>query len=79
MIGIILSILTYIEFQIYYIESLGVLMVPLLIFLSLGKFILVVAFFMHLRFDNKILTYIFFTGFVLAILIFLILMILQAI
>ena len=79
MIGIILSILTYVEFQIYYIESLGVLMVPLLIFLSLVKFVLVVAFFMHLKFDNKILTLIFFTGFVLAILIFLILMILQAI
>ena len=78
-IGIILSILTYLEFQIYYLESLGILMIPLLIVLSLGKFILVVAFFMHLRFDNKILTFIFFTGFVLAILIFLILMILQAI
>ena len=77
-IGVILSILTYIEFAIFYVESLGALMIPLLIILSLGKFILVVALFMHLRFDNKLLTYIFATGFVLAILIFLILMILQA-
>ena len=79
LIGIILSIVTFIEFRIFYLESLGSVMIPLLIVLSLGKFILVVGFFMHLRFDNKILAYIFSAGFILATLIFVILMILQSV
>ena len=79
LIGIILSILTFIEFRIFYIKSLGPLMIPLLIILSLGKFILVVGFFMHLRFDNKLLTYIFTVGFLLAVAIFMILLILQSV
>ena len=35
------------------------------------KFVLVVAFFMHLRFDNKLFTWIFGAGFVIGVAVFL--------
>jgi len=43
------------------------------------KFVIVVAFFMHLRFDNKLLTYLFFAGFLLAAVIAVALLVLLAI
>ena len=49
-----------------YIRALTPLVVPLLLVLSAGKFALVVMFFMHLRFDSKILTGLFVTGLLLA-------------
>ena len=62
-IGFVLAIITLVEFLIFYVESLGVLLIPIMLVLSLMKFVIVVAFFMHLRFDNKIFTYLFFAGF----------------
>jgi hypothetical protein len=38
--------------------------------LSLLKFMLVVGFFMHLRFDNQILSFLFFGGLALAVAVF---------
>ena len=58
-VGFWVAIITLIEFGIFYVESLGVLMIPILLILSLLKFIMVVGFFMHLRFDNKVFTYMF--------------------
>lgn len=78
-VGLILGIITLIEFAIFYIESLGSLMIPLLLFFSLLKFVMVVGFFMHLRFDNKIFTFMFVAGFVLAVVISILLLILLAI
>jgi len=78
-VGLILAVITLVEFLIFYVESLGVLLIPIMLVLSLMKFVIVVAFFMHLRFDNKLLTYLFFAGFVLAAVIAIALLILLAI
>ena len=75
-VGFWLAIITLIEFGIFYVESLGVLMIPILLILSLLKFIMVVGFFMHLRFDNKVFTYMFVSGFILATVISMLLLIL---
>ena len=78
-VGLILAVITLVEFLIFYVESLGVLLIPIMLILSLMKFVIVVAFFMHLRFDNKIFTYLFFAGFLLAAVISVALLVLLAI
>lgn len=66
MIGGILAALTALEVAAYYME-LGAVEVPLLLALSVAKFILVVGFFMHLKFDSRIFTWVFVAGLVLAV------------
>ena len=78
-VGLILAVITLVEFLIFYVESLGVLLIPVMLILSLMKFVIVVAFFMHLRFDNKLFTYLFFAGFILAAVIAVALLVLLAI
>ena len=67
MIGAILAVITGMEVAIFYIPALGGALVPLLLLLSAGKFILVVLFFMHLHFDSKVFAVLFITGLVLAV------------
>ena len=78
-VGLVLAVITLVEFLIFYVESLGVLLIPIMLILSLMKFVIVVAFFMHLRFDNKLFTYLFFAGFLLAAVIAVALLVLLAI
>ncbi|NNF39584.1 MAG: cytochrome C oxidase subunit IV family protein [Gemmatimonadetes bacterium] len=66
MIGIILAVLTALEVGAYYME-LGAVEVPLLLGLSIAKFALVVMFFMHLKFDSRVFTWLFVAGLVLAV------------
>lgn len=66
MIGGILAALTALEVAAYYME-LGAIEVPLLLVLSAAKFVLVVGFFMHLKFDSKVFTGVFVAGLVLAV------------
>ncbi len=70
-VGVILAIITLAEVWIFTFETLGPWFVPLLLILSLMKFILVVAFFMHLRFDNKLFSWIFGFGFLIGVAVFL--------
>ena len=65
-IAIILCVLTAIEVGIFYLEDIGHWMIPILTILSLGKFALVVMYYMHLKFDNKLFTIMFIAGLVLA-------------
>lgn len=65
MIGIILTVITAVELWVSY-SNLDNLIIPTLLVLSAVKFIIVVAFFMHLRFDHPVLTRLFAFGFVLA-------------
>ena len=58
-IAIFLAIITAVEVAIYYIEALESVLVPVLIVLSAIKFIIVVGSFMHLKFDGKLLSFIF--------------------
>jgi len=63
LIGVILAVLTAIEIALYYLEVGHVVprgvAIPLLIFLSTIKFILVVMFYMHLKFDSRVFTGVF--------------------
>ena len=61
-IAMILSILTAIEVAIFYVTQLGYAIIPILAILSIGKFALVVMYYMHLKFDSKIFSGMFFFG-----------------
>jgi cytochrome c oxidase subunit 4 len=65
-IGGILTVITAVEVAVFYIPALHGVLVPLLLVLSATKFILVVMFFMHLKFDSKIFSGLFLSGMVLA-------------
>jgi cytochrome c oxidase subunit 4 len=52
-VAIILTIITAVEVAIYYIEGIRDFLVPLLIVLSVSKFVAVVGYFMHLKFDDR--------------------------
>ena len=64
-VGLILAAITGIEVAIYYVDALGDTLLWLLLGLSAAKFVLVLMWFMHLRFDNRLLTIMFTTGLVL--------------
>ena len=68
-VAIILSIVTLAEVAIWYIESLRSILVPALIIMSVGKFITVVLYFMHLKFDDRRLLYIFTAAMLITLLI----------
>lgn len=69
-IAIILSIVTAVEVAVYYIEAVESFLVPMLAVMAFAKFVLVVAYFMHLRFDSRIFRRFFVTGVLLAFAIF---------
>jgi len=58
-IAVILGIITALEFGAIYIRRLTPILVPLLLVMSAAKFSLVVLFFMHLRYDSRVLSVIF--------------------
>ena len=63
----VLTILTALEVAIFYIPALSGVIVPLLLTLTTGKFVLVVAFYMHLKMDSRIFTGVFVAPMLLAI------------
>jgi cytochrome c oxidase subunit 4 len=58
-VAIILALVTVAEVAIYYISSLRSILVPALIIMSVGKFCTVVLYFMHLKFDDRRLLFLF--------------------
>jgi cytochrome c oxidase subunit 4 len=60
-VGLILAVITVIEVAIYYVDMVEGLLMTILLALSAMKFVLVVLWFMHLRFDNRIFS-VFFGG-----------------
>jgi cytochrome c oxidase subunit 4 len=60
-----LAAVTALEVVLYY-KTLGAANNYALLFLSAIKFVAVVSFFMHLKFDNRVLRRLFIGGFVLA-------------
>lgn len=65
-IFIALAVLTLIETLVSYVQQTAI-RVPTLIVLSVLKALLVLLYFMHLKFDSKLFTYLFVTGCVLSI------------
>lgn len=66
-IAIILAIVTAIEVAIYYIEALEGILVPTLVVLSVIKFAFVVGYFMHLKFDSRLLTMLFVSALIISL------------
>lgn len=69
-IAIILAVITLAEVVIWYVEKVKDLLVPALIIMSVAKFLIVVGYFMHLKFDNRFFSYVFFFGLGIALMIF---------
>jgi cytochrome c oxidase subunit 4 len=65
-VAAILCVVTALEFTIIYVRQLTPILAPLLLTMSIGKFALVVMFFMHLRYDGKSLTVLFVAPLLLA-------------
>jgi cytochrome c oxidase subunit IV len=62
-----LAIITGMEVFASYSDWLGRAFLPILLVLMVVKFFSVVLFFMHLRFDSKIFGWLFYTGLILAV------------
>ena len=69
-IGIILAVLTAIEVVLYFLGIDQRISTPALLALTAMKFLLVVFWFMHLRFDTPLFRRLFFTGTGLAVAVF---------
>ena len=65
-VALVLALLTGLEVSLTYVH-IGALFLPILLLLMVIKFVTVVSFFMHLRFDNKIFTWLFYSGLILAV------------
>jgi len=65
-VAAILTTVTGLEFGVIYVRRLAPVLLPLLLTLSAGKFALVVMFFMHLRYESRVLTFLFVAPLVLA-------------
>ena len=68
-IALILAAITGLEVLVSYID-IGPLFLPVLLILMAIKFVTVVSFFMHLKFDNKIFSWMFYSGLFLAIFVY---------
>ena len=77
MIAIILAIITLVEVVIYYIPTIRSVLVPALIVLSVAKFLMVVGYFMHLKFDNRLYRFMFAAGLVITLGVYLALLAMQ--
>lgn len=65
-VAVILAVITAIEVATFYVQGLGPVLIPLLLVLSATKFVLVVGFYMHLRFDSRLFTGFFVSGLLVA-------------
>ncbi|MEX0682988.1 MAG: cytochrome C oxidase subunit IV family protein [Dehalococcoidia bacterium] len=69
-IGAILTFITAVEVGIYYIDMSHTLLVLILMVLSVTKFSMVVLWFMHLKFDNRLFSVFFVGGMALTLVVF---------
>ncbi len=64
-IAAILAAITALEVATYYVDF-GALFLPSLLLMMAVKFYIVVSFFMHLRYENKLFSWVFYAGLYLA-------------
>jgi cytochrome c oxidase subunit 4 len=69
LIGVILTVITGIEVGIFYIPGLKGVLIPALLALSALKFFIVVFWYMHLKYDNRLYSRVFFAPLLLATLV----------
>ncbi len=74
LVATVLAVITVAEVAIFYITAMARFLAPTLIILSAAKFSLVVMFFMHLRYDSRIFSYLFVGPLMITIPIILVLM-----
>lgn len=60
-IAVVLTVITAIEVAVFYIPSMHTLLVPILLSLSAIKFGIVAMWYMHLKFDAKLFSWLFVT------------------
>jgi cytochrome c oxidase subunit 4 len=65
-VAIVLAALTALEVATYFVDF-GPFFMPVLLILMCVKFFIVVSYFMHLKFDNKLFSFMFYAGLFLAI------------
>ena len=65
-IALILAVITALEVSTYYVDF-GPLFMPSLMIMMVVKFFMVATYFMHLKFDNKIFSWMFYAGLFLAV------------
>jgi cytochrome c oxidase subunit IV len=65
----ILTVITALEVGVIYIRRLAPVILPLLLVMAAAKFALVVLFFMHLRYDRRVLSVVFVGPILIALLV----------
>jgi cytochrome c oxidase subunit 4 len=68
-VAVILTLITALEVGVIYIRRLAPVIVPLLLVMATAKFALVALFFMHLRYDRRVLTVVFVGPILIALLV----------
>ena len=66
-VAMTLVVITAIEVGVFYVEDIGIGIIPILTVLSVAKFALVAMFYMHLRYDARLFSVFFMSGLVLSI------------
>ena len=59
LVALVLTGVTALEVGVIYVRRLAPIVVPLLLAMSAAKFALVALFFMHLRYESRVLTFLF--------------------
>jgi len=68
-IALILAAITAMEVTISYVH-VGPIFLPALLIMMVAKFVTVVSYFMHLKFDNRLFSFLFYMGLILAVSVF---------
>ena len=68
-IALILAAITALEVSTYYVDF-GPLFMPALMVMMVVKFVMVVSYFMHLKFDKRVFSVLFYAGLFLAIFVY---------
>jgi len=66
-IAALLAVITIVEVGVFYIPALRVVLPPTLLILSAAKFVLVVGFYMHLKYDHNLFRAVFIGPLVIAV------------
>ncbi|MGH9183261.1 MAG: cytochrome C oxidase subunit IV family protein [Acidimicrobiales bacterium] len=67
-VALVLGVITAAEVVTFYVEqTIGGLLIPVLLVMMVAKFAIVAGWFMHLRFDSNLFTRLFVTGLLLAV------------